>query len=165
MAISKKILKFLDKSAIKYNILKHRTVYTAHDLAVTLKKKLDEVTKTIVVSTGKGHALVVLPASRYLDLDKLKKLLKVKKIELITEKAMAKIFKIKPGAMVPFGQLSGDINVHIDKALMKSKKLITQAGDFENSFHLKVQDFLKATSGVIGNFSSAKKPMKNKKKN
>ena len=33
-----KIIKFLEKGKVKYEILKHRTVYTAFDKAKTLKR-------------------------------------------------------------------------------------------------------------------------------
>lgn len=41
--IPAKIKKFLEKNKIKHEVLKHRTVYTAYDMAQTLKKKLSEV--------------------------------------------------------------------------------------------------------------------------
>ena len=38
MAIPKKLLKFLDENKVKYEVVEHRKVYTAHDSAKTQNK-------------------------------------------------------------------------------------------------------------------------------
>ncbi|PIS42831.1 MAG: hypothetical protein COT24_01485 [Candidatus Kerfeldbacteria bacterium CG08_land_8_20_14_0_20_40_16] len=142
MPISKKILDHLDKNKIKYEILKHKTVYTAYDLANTLKKKLSEIAKTLVVKADQSYYLIVVPAHYRLDLGKLKKILQAKKIEIAKENVMAKIFKVKPGAITPFGTIH-KVGVVIDQALAKTQKVIMGAGSFTESLHLKIKDFLK----------------------
>ena len=94
-----KIKNFLLKNKIKHDILKHKTVFTAYDLANTLKKKLNEVAKTLVIRVDKGHVLVVLPASHQVDFKALKKILKAKKIDIDRENVMVKLFKVKAGAL------------------------------------------------------------------
>lgn len=159
MSISKKLQKILDEKKIKHEILKHKTVYTAFDLAQTLGKKLTEVAKTLALKVDKRYILIVLPASHRADLARLKKLLKVKKIEIIKETEMSKIFKVKPGAIVPFGSFHG-VPVYIDKALLKSKVIIASAGTFSESIRLKTKDLLLAGVEKIDSFS---KPHKFKK--
>lgn len=152
MSISKKVLNYLEKNKIRFEIIKHKTVYTAYDLASTLKAKLNEVAKTLVIKADHRHILVVLPANNKLDLKKLKKFLKAKKIEIAKEGIMPKVFKVKAGLITPFGKLYQNTPVYIDKALLKAKKIVTSAGSFEESLHLKVKDFLKATEGKLGSF-------------
>ncbi len=153
--IPKKLLNYLDKAKVGYKTIKHKTVYTAYDLAQTLKVKLNEVAKTLVVKADKIYVLVILPASRKLDLGKLKKVLKVKKIEIAKENVMQKIFKIKPGAITPFGELY-KTPVYIDKALLKAKKIIANAGTYEDSVIMTAKNFLKAVKGVLGDFGKKK---------
>ncbi len=43
MPIAKKLLNHLEKNKIKYDVLEHKVVYTAYDLAQTTKKKLQEI--------------------------------------------------------------------------------------------------------------------------
>ncbi len=148
-----KVANFLKKQKVKYEVLAHRTVYTAYDLAQTLKKKLSEVSKTLVVKLDKGHAILVLPASRQVDFKALKKVLGVKKVEIDKEKVMVKLFKVKPGALSPFHGVMAKLPVYIDKALMKAQKTVVQVGSFEESIHLKTKDLLKIVEGKLANFS------------
>lgn len=162
--IPKKILNYLKKNKIKHEILKHKTVYTAYDLANTLAKKLNEIAKTLVVKVDKGYVLVVLPANLRLDLAKVKKVLKVKSAELAPEKVMEKVFKVKPGAVTPFGSLH-KVEVLLDKALLKTQKAIVSAGSFTESLRLKVKDLHKlekATLADVGKVvkKEAKKALK-----
>lgn len=151
-----KVANYLKKLKIKYKPLVHKTVYTAYDVAATLKAKLGEVAKTVHVIADKDHVIVVLPASHSLDMAKLKKLLKVKKVEIAKEKVMTDVFKIKKGAVVPLKELHDDVEVLVDKAFARAKKVIMSAGTFEDSLELKTKDFLKAVGGKLDNFAKKK---------
>jgi Ala-tRNA(Pro) deacylase len=155
MPIPKKVLNFLEKNKIAHKLISHKKVYTAYDTAQTLKKKLGEIAKTLVVKADKNYILAVLPASRSLDFQKLKKTLKVKKVEIAKENVMQKIFKVKPGAMTSFGELY-KIPVYVDKLLLKSKKIITSAGTYKDSFEMTAKNFLKATKGIAGEIGRKK---------
>ncbi|TSC95949.1 MAG: hypothetical protein Athens101410_273 [Parcubacteria group bacterium Athens1014_10] len=166
MAIPKKIQNFLEKSKVKYETITHKTVYTAYDLAQTLKTKLQEISKALIVKTEKGYTIVVLPASMMLDLNKLKKILKAKKIEIAKEGVMKKIFKIKPGTLMPFGALY-KTPVLMEKSLAKAKNIITHAGSYTDSVKIKMADFLKLenpTQGIFGKKKEIKKKKATKKK-
>lgn len=156
MPIPKKLLKFLDEKKIKHEILRHKTVYTAFDLAQTMGKKLTQVAKTLALKADKRYLLVVLPASHRADLAKLKKLLKVKKLDIIKESEVSKIFKVKPGTIVPFGSFH-KVPVYIDKSLLKSKVIIASAGTFTESLMLKAKDLLSAGAEKLESFSKLHK--------
>lgn len=155
MAIPKKLLNYLDKAKIGYKIIRHKTVYTAYDTSQTLRAKIGEIAKTLVIKADKNYLLAVLPASHKLDLGKLKKIAKAKKVEIAKEGMMKKIFKIKPGAITPFGQIY-KVPVYVDKSLLRVKKIIAGAGTFEESVVMTVKNFLKATEGVTGIFGKKK---------
>src|SRR3989338_8510958 len=147
-----KIKNFLLKNKIKHDILKHKTVFTAYDLANTLKKKLNEVAKTLVIRVDKGHVLVVLPASRQVDFKALKKILKAKKIDIDRENVMVKLFKVKAGALYAIHGRLNKIPVYVDKSLTKAKKIVAQAGSFEESLHLTAKEFIRAVGGQLASF-------------
>ncbi|KKU13723.1 MAG: YbaK/prolyl-tRNA synthetase associated region [Candidatus Magasanikbacteria bacterium GW2011_GWC2_45_8] len=88
----KKVLAHLDKYKVRYTHVPHKTVYTAYDLANTLKKKLNEIAKTLVVKVDKRYVLVVLPANVRVDLQKVKKVLKAESVHLLPEGVMEKIW-------------------------------------------------------------------------
>ncbi|MFA6391761.1 MAG: YbaK/EbsC family protein [Patescibacteria group bacterium] len=171
MPIPKKLLGYLDQDKINYEIVEHKKVYTAFDLANTLKLKLSEIAKTLLVKTDKEYYLVVLPAHYRLDLAKLKKILNAKKISIAKENVMQKIFKVKPGAITPFGFIH-KTKVVMDKSLNKSIRVLLGSGSFKESIAMKVKDYIKIVDPIQGVFAKKfmsdvivkPKQSKNKKK-
>ena len=49
MAVSKKVLSYLDGKKISYEIVPHKKVFTAYDLAQTLGEELNKIAKTLLV--------------------------------------------------------------------------------------------------------------------
>jgi Ala-tRNA(Pro) deacylase len=161
MPIPKQIISYLDKRGAKYGIVTHRKVYTAYDAAQTLKKKLDEIVKNLLIKTDKGFVLVLLPASKRLDLKQLKKLMNaqgkgIKTVAIPDESAMVRLLKVKPGAMSAFGRLH-DLEVYMDKNLRKAKKVILSSGSVTDSLEMAMKEFEKLEQPIVGIFSEAKK--------
>ena len=172
MAVSKKIISFLEKNKVKYEILKHRTVYTAFDKAKTLKIPEKMVGKTLVLKTDGKLAMVLIPANKNLDLQKFKKLAKalpaaclpdrqgrqVKKIDFASERLIKNKFKgVKVGATPPFGNLWG-LRTFIDNSLMKEKEIILNGGDYNFSIKISSNQLKKILpDAIFGNFSEKKK--------
>lgn len=154
MPIPKKLLSHLDKNKIKYEIIKHKTVFTAYDLAQTLKTKLQEIAKTLLVKVDKNYWLVVIPAHYKLDFGKLKKLLKAKKVEIAREKEMQTKFKVKPGAITAFGTIHKS-QVVLDKTLAKLSSGLFGAGSFTESLRMKLKDFIKLEKPLTGDLGKA----------
>ena len=156
MPVPKKLVKFLDEHGIDHEILEHKTVYTAFDLAQTTKKKLQEIAKTLAIKADQKYVLVVVPASHRLDLGKLKKLLKAKKLEIVKETQIAKAFKVKPGTLTPLAKFH-NVPVYVDKALLKSKLVVVNAGSYTESLAMKAKDLLTVGAEAAGNFAKTHK--------
>jgi len=152
--IPKKVDNFLSKSGAKYELVTHRTVYTAFDKAATLKVKLGAIAKVLVVKIDGDLALAAVAGDANLDMDKLTKLAKAKKIDFAKEKTIGETFKgIDPGAIPPFAGL-WQIKVFCDKKLLESPKIILSAGSYQTSIKLAPGAFKKTSPDmVIGNFS------------
>jgi len=142
MAIPAKVKSYLEKSGIDYEEIAHRTVFTAFDAAQTLKKKLNEVAKNLLIEADKTHVLVILPADKRLDLGKLKTALGAKKVSIPKEQVMIKVLKIKPGSLSSFGRLH-KLEVLVDKAMLGTKKILFSTGSFTDSVLMKAKDFIK----------------------
>ncbi len=157
MPIPKKLINFLDKSKAKYEILKHKTVYTAFDKAKTLRVKENIIGKTLVVKMDKNYALVLVPANKNLDKDKLKKIAKAKSIDFVKEAWMKKNIKgAKIGAVPPFGIL-WKLPIFADKTLLLQPKIIVNSGDHNYSLKLLSSVFKKLIPDlVLGQFSKSK---------
>jgi len=148
MGIPKKVIKFLEKSKVNYEILKHKKVFTAFDKSKTLKVSPAVVVKTVVLKIDKNFAFVLIPADKKVDIRKLKKF--GKKIEIVPEKKIKLKFKgVKLGAIPPFGDLF-KVQTFVDKSLFKKRELILNSGDWEHSIKIR-PSFLKV---LISNFVS-----------
>lgn len=165
MAISKKIIKHLDDNKYKYEIVEHKTTYTAWDTAQTEKIKPQEVAKALVMKADSGYALALLPANRNLDKQKLLKAINAarkktggknyKKIDFAKEAWMKKNLPGKVGATPPFAKIL-KMDIFIDSLLAKNKKIYLGSGEYTNSIRVNMGQYLKKENPVKGIFSKKK---------
>jgi len=169
MAIPSKVIKYLEKSKAKYETVEHRTVYTAYDKSVTLKVPQKIVGKTLVVRLDRIPALVLVPANKNLDKQKLRKVAKAKKVDFIKEAWMKKNLKgVKVGAIPPFGNLWKScpkatrgvgcrLPTFVDRSLLKSPKVFINAGDYNWSIKIRGASLKKLVPDLVaGTFGKAK---------
>ncbi|MEW5902249.1 MAG: YbaK/EbsC family protein [Acidobacteriota bacterium] len=157
MPIPKDVLKYLDKKGVKYEVVPHRKVFTAYDLAQTLGEELEKVAKTLLLavelpevkSRGKYY-VVAVPASYKVALDKVRKALKARWVAIAPEKAMARL-GIEPGALSPFAALH-QLELLLDKALLRSKDILVRAGSLTESVRMRSRDLHKIEKALAGMF-------------
>ena len=150
--MDKKLAKFLKENKIKFDLHEHKKVFTAHDEAQTQHIKTKEIAKVVLIKSDKNFALVIIPAQKYVDFKKVKKILKAKKISMAKESDITKILKTKVGLIHPFGNLF-KLPTLLDNALAKQKTLMASAGSYTETIEIKVSDFLKHILPVKGSFS------------
>ena len=167
MAIPQKIINYLKNEKVKYEPIEHRTVFTAHDKAATLKVKPNIIGKTLVLKADNDLIFVLIPGNKNLDKNKFKKtvsewrkkqnLKPIKNIGFISEKLMKNKFKgVKLGAIPPFGSL-WKVPTFTDRALINQPKIIISSGDYNFSIKINTASFKKIVPNlVIGNFTKAK---------
>jgi hypothetical protein len=101
-------------------------------------------------------------------LERIKRTLRAREVTIAPEKIMKKL-GIEPGALSPFAALH-QLELLVDKALLKSKDVLVRAGSLTESLRLKSKDLHKmeqAIAGVFGKKSGIKlqaKPKASKKK-
>ena len=165
MAISKKIIQYLDDNRYKYEIVEHKTTYTAWDTAQTEKIKPQEVVKALVMKADNDYVLAMLSANRNLDKQKLLKtinagrkklkLKSAKKIDFAKEAWMKKNLPGKVGATPPFAKII-KIDIFIDSLLAKNKKIYLGSGEYTNSIRVNTSQYFKIENPVKGIFSKKK---------
>lgn len=168
MTIPKKIINFLEKNKIRYQILEHKTVYTAFDKSQTLKIKPNIIGKTLVLKANKELIIVLIPANKNLDKQKVKKIINkkfkkegkklVKTIDFASERLMKNKLKgVKIGAIPPFGNLFGFTNL-INRSLLGQSKIIINSGDCNQSLKIKGVFLKKLMPDLVaGSFIRARK--------
>ncbi len=162
MAVAKPLLRYLDKADIKYEIVPHRKVYTAYDLAQTLGEKLDGIAKTLLVKVElpkvdkKGkHYILVIPASYRANFGKIKKALKARKVEMAVEKTLKKL-RLNPGAITPFGGYHG-LEILLDKSLLRARQALVSAGAHTEALRVRVKDLHEKEGATLGQFGDKAK--------
>lgn len=181
--ISKKLEKVLNEGKVKYEIIEHKTAYTAFDRAATnAKKKIksQEIVKALVLKADNRYCIALLSSNKDLDVMKFKKLLNgeiqkmkkalsktepvqakkikaVKKVELAKEAWMKKNIPGKIGAVPPFSELIG-LEIFIDRSLLRQKHLYLGCGEYEFSIKMTPKNYEKIEQELIkGSFSKARK--------
>ncbi|MCL5774903.1 MAG: YbaK/EbsC family protein [Patescibacteria group bacterium] len=155
-AFENSITKLLTAAKVKFGVIEHKVVYTAHDAAQTTKKKLAEIAKVVLVKADKSFVLIVLPAGKYVDFSGIKKALHAKKVSMATEKDITKYLKTKVGLLHPFGHLY-KLQTLLDKSMAKAKKIVASAGSYTHSIEISPKDFEKLVKPIKGAFAKAKK--------
>ena len=75
-----KMQEFLDDQGIKYTSIQHSPAYTAQEVAACAHDSGKELAKTVMVRLDGQRAMAVLPASRQVDAELLKKLAAAKEV-------------------------------------------------------------------------------------
>lgn len=178
MPVLKNLEKLLKNAKVKYEIVKHKTVYTAFDKAKTLTVNPREIVKTVVLklNTGKAarYAIASVPANKNFDKEKFKKVFNgwlkktakennekfkaAKSVDFAQESMIKKnIIKAKKGGTVPpYGSLF-NLPAFIDNSLLKSKEIIINAGGFDESIKIQGSQAEKAEKIIKGSFSKTRK--------
>ncbi len=170
MSIPAKLTAYLKARKLPFQVVEHKTVFTAYDLAQTLKVKLNEIAKTLLLKVrdpkpasddpklqpGSHHFLAVVPAHFRVDLQKVKKLLGAKQVSIASESEMTKTLKQKAGSQTPFGSFH-KLQVVMDKTLLKTSQALFGAGSFTESLRLKVKDYHRAERPITGDIAEKKK--------
>lgn len=154
--------KYLKENKIDPKILEHKTVYTAIDAANTLKRKMDEIVKALLVKADNYYYVVCLPANHNIDFKKVKSVIekevgeKIKTIQIPDEKLMRKILKLKQESVTAFGGLY-KFPVIFEKKLMNLKKAVFSSGSFNHSVEMGVKDFSRLENVILASFGINKK--------
>lgn len=165
MAISKKILKYLEDKKYKFNIIEHKTTFTAWDKAQTEKVDPKTVAKALVMRADKDYLLALISGNKNLDKQKLLKVINIqrkkqglknsKKIDFAKEVWMKKNLPGKVGATPPFAELL-KLEIFVDNLLLKNKKIYVGSGEYTQSFLINVSEYMKKEEIIKGSFSKKK---------
>jgi prolyl-tRNA editing enzyme YbaK/EbsC (Cys-tRNA(Pro) deacylase) len=180
MSVPKHVITHLKNNKIAFEVVPHKTVYTAYDLAQTLGEELRNIAKTLLVKVelpkvskgGKHYYVVAVPASYRVDLKGVKKYLKAVKAELASEKEMIKLGMVA-GAGTPFVSMYKDVGLLMDNSLARMGHGLVRAESLTESLRMKLKDLIKSEGALVAKVGSkvkmpkapkAKKPVIKPKK-
>lgn len=161
----KRLETFLKKQKAFYQVIEHKIVYTTFDLSQTLHEDLKTVGKILLVQVDQDFVFAIVPGHRRLDLENLKKIINqerkkageraVTKVKIATENQIKRHITKKVGALIPFGSLYRK-QTYIDRMLLRNKKMILNAGSFNESIRITSSVYRNAENPVIGSISKSK---------
>ncbi len=151
-----KLREFLDTNGVKYVTITHSVAYTAQEIAASAHIRGKELAKTVMVMLDGELAMAVLPASRQLDLDRLKQVAGAGSVRLATEAEFKDRFPgCETGAMPPFGNLYG-MRVFADEALAEDQEIAFNAGTHSELIRLAWADYQRLASPVIARLAKGR---------
>jgi Ala-tRNA(Pro) deacylase len=144
------LIEALERAAAEYEVLEHPRTETARAEAHALGLRADDVAKTLVVKTPEGYLRVVLPASRSLDLRRLRRVVGGgHHTHLATEQDLAREYpEFELGAVPPLGGASSD-PVVVDSALARLDSMVFEAGSHDDSIRIATADLVRVAKARI----------------
>ena len=148
-----RVIEFLDKSGVSYEVTEHKPTFTAQSMAAAAHEPGKYVAKPVIIKADGKYVMCVLSACHKVDMQALKSQLAVKSVELAEEKELAGIFvDCALGAEPPFGNLY-DMTTIMDKALEKDDHIIFQGGTHEKAIRMSMEDYRKLVVPKVLEFS------------
>lgn len=153
MELAKRLVKFLKRHKIFYQVQVHPETMTALETAEAEHICGKSLAKVVMVKNRGRDAMVVIPCDRNVDLLKLSNVLGTEDLEVSEEQEFSGLFPdCEPGAMPPFGRIY-KIPCYADERLSLQKELYFNAGNHQETVKISVSDFLKYSKALIGDFS------------
>ncbi len=147
MAIAATVQRFLEDNSVGYDLVPHSHTGSSHESAVAAHVSEDHIAKAVMVRDAAGYAMVVVPASNWVDVEHLRKELN-REVHLATEEDFARLFSdCEAGAVPPLGP-AYTIETFLDQALMSLANVYFEAGDHEHLVHITGDDFRSLLAGV-----------------
>lgn len=144
-----KLKEFLDSQQVKYVTISHSAAYTAQEVAASAHVRGKDMAKTVMVTLDGKMAMAVIPASRKVGFDLLRKVSGAEDVQLASERAFCDIFPgCEVGAMPPFGNLYG-MDVYVSKLLADDEEIVFNAGSHTELIRLAFQDFIRIVKPTV----------------
>lgn len=150
---------FLDEHGIKYVSIIHSTAYTAQEIAAAAHIRGKELAKTVIVKINGKLAMVVLPASYAIDLERMREAIGAGKLVLANEIEFKDKFPgCYIGAMPPFGNLYG-MEVFAEEDLSQDEEISFNAGSHTELVKMKYKDFAEMVKPKVLKLAFKAKPV------
>jgi Ala-tRNA(Pro) deacylase len=134
------VTEHLKQQGSGFEVIPHQQAYTSTDEARALGIDANEVLKPLAMRTGSGYALMVIPASRRLDLHLARAALADNHARLATEDELGRDFAgYELGALPPLGALLG-AKVYVDPEVLGHDTVAFAAGTQTESIKMQTQE-------------------------
>jgi Ala-tRNA(Pro) deacylase len=146
---------YLNENHVPFEVVHHRTDYTAQETAADTHTPGREFAKTVVLDIGdQGRAMAVLPAVFQVDMEKLRAGLGTRQVHLADEAEMSDLCPdCEVGAEPPFGNLY-DVPVYVDPSLTVDEYITFNAGSHDDALRMRYEDYERLVHPTVMDIAS-----------
>jgi Ala-tRNA(Pro) deacylase len=153
MECKEKLEAYLREQRVPFEVQHHRRAYTAQEVAASEHIPAQRLAKGVLIWADGAMALLVLPASKRVDLTHLGTVLGAAHVRLAHEEELAVAFPdCEVGALPPFGNLY-DLPVYVDPALTEEPIIVVPAGTHSDTLSLRYADFARLVEPIVVPFA------------
>lgn len=148
-----KIDELLTRRQVPFEALHHRPTFTANRMAQVLHVPGKEIAKSVLLRSSGDYVLVVLPATHYVDMERVRRRLGRPDVEMASEDEIERVFPdCECGAMPPFGSLY-HIPTLVDDSLAEDEEIVFENQTHEDAIRMRFQDYESLEHPLKGRFS------------
>lgn len=154
MTVAHRLERLLEERGATFEVIDHPPAYTAQEEAAASHVSGRHWAKTVAVLIDGAPALAVVPATRRLDLAKLRGVVGTDNVTLAREAEFQDLYPdCDLGAMPPFGELYGQ-QTFIDEELREEERIAFHAGDHRTSIEMPYGEFERLSHPVPASISA-----------
>ncbi len=143
-----RLMDLLREEAVAFELIRHRTDYTAQETAQDTHTPGRQFLKTVVLEVDGKLVLVLLPASRLVDLEAAREALGASEVRLASEAQIGERFpECEVGALPPFGPLV-DAPVYSTMELQDDELVTFNAGTHRDAIRMSYGDLRRLARAV-----------------
>lgn len=147
------LVSYLQQNGVAFSTVAHRTAYTAQEVAALEHVPGKLVAKVVMAVTSGGPLMLVLPATRRVDLTALRNVLSDPEARLAHENEFAALFPdCETGAMPPFGNLY-NVPVIVDHSLAEDPEIVFRDGTHQETMRIGYADYQRLVQPRVEEFS------------
>jgi Ala-tRNA(Pro) deacylase len=156
MLCRERLESYLRKEGVAFEVHPHAAAFTAQAVVEREHIPAQLMAKVVVVVADGELVMLVLPASRRVDLALLSAALDARELRLAAEAELAAAFPdCELGAMPPFGNLY-DLPVYIDRSLESERTVFFQVGTHTEAFSMAYSDFKRLVAPTVAEFTGTR---------
>jgi Ala-tRNA(Pro) deacylase len=154
MATPNWIRKTLELRGIPFEELHHPEVYTAQEVAQREHISGHRVAKVVVVMADGRPVELILPASRRVNLDRVRTVLQAREVRLASEAELERHFTECEVGAIPALRHWKDVKVLMDRSLKVEGNILFQAGTHADAVRLNFRDWYEMINPQVATFSA-----------
>jgi len=147
------VAEYLKEQGVSFDLIPHEPAFTAQEVAAAEHVSGHLFAKTVIVECDGGACMLVLPASRHVDLKKAAAMVGGK-VRLAGEARMKELFPdCEIGAEPPFGSAYG-VRTYVDQCMEGLESIVFRAGTHDQTVRMSFADYLRLESPQMGDFAA-----------